>query len=213
MACLLSIGTQAQIINVIGDSYVANHLQDKELTWHAKLAKELGMQYNNYGRNGSCIAFDRSHDGRWNFGPAMWQRYKAMNPDADYVLIIAGHNDADKVRTSKDSLKMFTDSLEVMLSGIETLCPKARIGFVTAWYVDSPGFDVVTKVISKVCKKHHIPVLNNYSAKCIIKVRDAEFRKRYFQTPSDMAHLNPEGHDLFLPVARAWFLKKIKAKK
>jgi hypothetical protein len=38
-------------------------------------------------------------------------------------------------------------------------------------------------------------------------VRDAAFRKKYFQGANDTAHLNAEGHDLFLPVGKAWFLK------
>lgn len=200
----------AQIINVIGDSYVANHQRPKEETWHFKLAQQNGYTYNNYGRNGSCIAFDRTHDGKWNFGPAMWQRYKAMDTNAEYVLIIAGHNDADKIQNSKDSLDMFRDSLVVMLEGIKELCPKAKIGFVTPWYVDRPGFELVVKVIKKVCKKYHIPVLNNHTKKCVIQVRDEKFRKDYFQAPKDNAHLNAKGHDLFLPIATTWFNKYIK---
>lgn len=207
----ISASTMAQeVMNVIGDSYVANHRRPKEEAWHFKLAQERGYKYNNYGRNGSCVAFDRTHDGKYNFGPAMWQRYTAMDPEADYVIIIAGHNDADKVGVNKDSLAMFRDSLEVLLTGIEQLCPKARIGYVTPWYVDRPGFKEVCATIKKVCKKHKIPVLWNYTDKCVIKVRDAEFRKKYFQGPNDTAHLNGEGHDVFLPVAREWFDKYLK---
>lgn len=206
----LTTALSAQTINVIGDSYVANHRCPKEESWHSKLAAELGYTYNNYGRNGSCIAFDRTHDGKYNFGPAMWVRYKAMDPNADYVIIIAGHNDAEKVKNNADSLAMFQDSLEVLLTGIEQLCPKAKIGFVTPWYVDRPGFQPVCKVIKKLCKKHHIPVLWNCDKKCVIKVRDAEFRKQYFQGPNDTAHLNAKGHNLFLPVARKWFENKLR---
>ena len=210
MAFWCAVPMQAQkVLNIIGDSYVANHRRPAEEAWHAKMAAELGLKYNNYGRNGSCVAFDRTHDGKYNFGPAMWVRYTEMSPDADYVLIIAGHNDAGKVGESADSLKMFADSLEVLLTGIEKLCPKARIGYVTPWYVDRPGFAPVCKVIQKVCKKHRIPVLMNYDKKCIIQVRDEKFRKQYFQAPNDMAHLNAEGHDLFLPVAKQWFLKRV----
>ena len=198
-----------KVLNVIGDSYVANHRRPKEEAWHSKLAAKMCYTYNNYGRNGSCVAFDRTHDGKWNFGPAMWVRYTAMEPSADYVLIIAGHNDADKVKENADSLHMFADSLEVLLSGIEKLCPKARIGYVTPWYVDRPGFASVCKVIKKVCKKHNIPVLMNYDKKSIIRVRDADFRKRYFQAADDTAHLNADGHDLFLPVTEEWFLKYV----
>lgn len=206
---LFLLPSMAQVMNVIGDSYVANHRCPKEEAWHYKLAKELGYTYNNYGRNGSCVAFDRTHDGQYNFGPAMWVRYTAMSPDADYVLIIAGHNDADKVGENADSLQMFADSLEVLLCGIEKHCPKAKIGYITPWYVNRPGFAHVCKVIQKVCKKHHIPVLMNYDKNCIIQVRDSAFRKQYFQGENDTAHLNAEGHDLFLPVARKWFMKYV----
>ncbi len=196
-----------QTLNIIGDSYVSNHRRPKEEAWHYKMAQTLGLTYNNYGRNGSCVAFDRTHDGKFNFGPAMWVRYKDMDPAADYVIILAGHNDADKVKDNPDSLRMFRDSLEVLIQGIEQLCPKAKIGYVTPWYVDRPGFKAVCKTIQKVCKRHHIPVLCNYTSKCVIQVRDEAFRRQYFQGPNDTAHLNAAGHDLFLPVGTAWFKK------
>ena len=65
------------------------------------------------------------------------------------------------------------------------------------------------KTIQKVCKQHGVPVLNNYRKSSIIKVRDEEFRKKYFQGPKDTAHLNNAGHDLFLPVGMEWFLNNI----
>lgn len=204
--CILA---QKPVLNVIGDSYVANHREDKALTWHSKMANELGMTYNNYGKNGACVAFDRTHDGKFNFGPAMYQKTKALDPAADYVMVIAGHNDADKIRANADSLAMFRDSLELFITNIQQQCPKARIAWVTPWYVDRPGFKVVCKTIKQVCRKHGIPVLMNYSPKCPIKVRDAEFRKNYFQGPNDTAHLNGKGHDLFLPHATKWFKKKV----
>ncbi len=201
----MSMVVNAQVMNVIGDSYVANHRQSYELTWHYLLAQKLQMTYNNYGRNGSCIAFDRTHDGPYNFGPAMWQRCTAMDTNADYVIIIAGHNDADKCGNNRDSLTMFADSLELFLTTVERHCPRAAIGFVTPWYVDSPGFQPVCEIIRDTCEKHHIPVLWNFSDDCVIQVRDATFREKYFQSPTDVAHLNAEGHLLFLQTAEDWF--------
>lgn len=211
-AGMISTAFAQQTINIIGDSYVANHRRPIEETWHYKMAQQLGMKYNNYGRNGSCVAFDRTHDGKYNFGPALWMRYKDMAPNADYVIIIGGHNDAGKVRTSKDTLQMFRDSLEVLLCGIEKHCPQARIGYVTPWYVDYDGFAEVVEAIKDICQKHNVPVLDNYNDNSIIKVRDSKFREQYFQKPNDTAHLNANGHNLFLTVGKPWFEGKLMKK-
>ncbi len=197
---------KGKTICVFGDSYVANHRRPREEAWHCLLANKYGMTYNNHGRNGSCVAFDRTKDG---FGPSMLIRYKEMTPDADYVLIIAGHNDADKCKNNADSLKMFADSMDVLLTRIRARCPKAKIGWVTPWYVGRDGFAQVCSIIKKVCKKHKVPVLYNYSPKCVISVRDDDFRKRYFQGSNDTAHLNAEGHKMFLPIGESWFLKRM----
>ena len=197
----------AGILNVIGDSYVRNHKCPIEETWHYKMAKELNLKYNNYGRNGSCIAWDRTNDGKHNFGPAIVERDWDLEPDADYVLVIAGHNDACKIGDSKDSAEMFRDSMEVLIANIRTQCPNAKIGFVTPWYVPRLGFDLTCKVMKQVCDKHYVPVLWHHSKYNVIQVRDASFRSQYFLDPKDFAHLNAKGHDLYLPTATAWFKK------
>jgi len=195
---------KGKTINVIGDSYVANHKRPRSESWHSKLAQKYGMVYNNYGRNGGCVAFDRTKDG---FGPSLMVRHKDMAKDADFILIIAGHNDASKIGNSKDSLSMFADSLNILLHSIKHNHPNAKIGYVTPWHIDRAGFSPVVKTIKKICRKHNIPVLNNYSKKSIIKVRDSEFRKKYFQGANDTAHLNNAGHDLFLPVGDDFIFK------
>lgn len=204
LLCCLSAYSQVKMVDVIGDSYVANHRRPKTETWHYLWAKEHGIVYNNYGRNGNCVAFDRTHEG---FGASMLMRYRQMNPDADLVIVIAGHNDADKIKNSADSLKMFRDSLSALIDGLRQHCTHAEVVWVTPWYVDRPGFKEVCKTIKQVCRKKKVRVLYNYSPKCIIKVRDTAFRKRYFQSPRDTAHLNATGHKLFLPVAEK-FLKR-----
>ena len=194
-----------KVINVLGDSYVKNHRRPVEEAWHYKVAEHHGMKYNNYGRNGGCVAFDRTKEG---FGPSLLVRYKEMDENADLVLIIAGHNDAGKVGTSKDSLVMFTDSVAKLIDCIRVQCPKAKVAWCTPWYVDRAGFKPVVKAIKKVCKKGKVAVLDNYSKKCVIKVRDDDFRAKYFQGKNDTAHLNKNGHELFVPVGDA-FIKKV----
>lgn len=200
--CLLScVWMAGQTMAVFGDSYVANHRAKKEETWHAKWAALHGYEYLNFGRNGGCVAFDRTQE---RFGPAMTVRYRELPPEADIVLLIAGHNDADKCGRSKDSLRMFRDSLSVLIDRIRLQCPRARVGYVTPWAVDRPGFEGVHKAILKVCRKKKVPVLDNFRSDCPVHVLDDDFRRRYFQAPQDKAHLNAAGHDLYLPYAGRW---------
>ena len=196
---------QGLVVNVLGDSYVRNHRRPVEESWHYKVAAMHGMQYHNYGRNGGCVAFDRTHQG---FGTSLLVRYADMDPDADLVLIIAGHNDAVMVGTSRDSLAMFADSLDLLLYKVRAQCPRARVAWVTPWWVNRAGFKPVARTIRKICRRHGVPVLNNYRRRSMVKVRDGEFRKRYFQSADDMAHLNADGHDLFVPVGDD-FVKKV----
>lgn len=185
---------QGKVIHVIGDSYVRNHRRPFAEAWHYKVATRLGMTYNNYGRNGGCIAFDRSREG---FGKSILQRYHEMSDTADYVLVIAGHNDADKIKGSKDSLQMLRDSLDALCQGLIQKFPRAKIAFVTPWNVPRPGFPEVIRTIHEVCALHSIPVLDA-AATSGIHVRNEQFRRIYFQAPNDTAHLNDAGHDLLL---------------
>lgn len=192
-------------MSVFGDSYVANHHRPYQETWHYQAAQQLNMEYQNVGRNGSCVAWNREAEG---FGASMLQRYEQLNPNADLVIIIAGHNDASYVKENKDSLRIFRNALVRLIDGVREHCPHARLVWVTPWYVDRDGFRPVVKCIRKLCKKKGVMVLNNYTANCCIKVRDAAFRKQYFQGANDMAHLNAEGHKLFLPIGLN-FIKEV----
>lgn len=178
---------------MLGDSYVRNHKCPPAESWHAKLATLLGMNYVNWGRNGSSIAFDRTAEG---FGPAMTQRYLEMPDTADYVIVIAGHNDADYL-TKHGGWDKFSAGLEELCTGLQTKYPTAKIGFVTPWGVDRPNFKEVTAEIHRVCQKYNIPVLDTTSP-AIIDVNNPDFRAMYFQRANDTAHLNNSGHNLMI---------------
>ena len=200
---LTGLTAQAQTLVVLGDSYVANHRCPKSETWHCMAAQKLGLDYRNYGRNGSSIAWDRKR-----FGARMVQRYQEMTDTADIVLVIAGHNDATLAGNSRDSLRMFRDSLSLLCQRLREKYPRAQIGFVTPWHVNSPGFEPVIRTIRKVCKQQHIPVLD--TRKSPIHVEDADFRRQYFQAPDDHAHLNAKGHQLMLPYGEKFLRKLLK---
>lgn len=178
----------------LGDSYVANHRQPKENTWHSKVAARHGMTYCNYGRNGGAIAFDRTNR---NFGKALYVRYAEMDDDADYVVVIAGHNDAYFVMQDADSLAAFVEHLDDLCVGLKQKYPHAKLAFVSPWNVAYEGFTVVMYHIQEACSRHNIPFLNA-AATSGIEVENPAFRERFCQHKGDRAHLNPEGHDLLI---------------
>lgn len=194
---------KGKTIAFLGDSYVKNHRRPSSETWHAKASTNLGMNYVNCGRNGSSIAFDRTKDG---FGPAMTERYKTEIPDsADYIVIIAGHNDADYLfnHAEENLWDNFCNGLDTLLDGLQSKFPNAKVAFVTPWAVDRGMFPEVTAQIIKACGQRGIPVLD-MAALGVIDVNNPEFRAKYFQGPNDTAHLNAAGHELLIPLGESF---------
>ena len=196
---------QGKKFAVIGDSYVANHRAPKEETWHYKFAKKHGMEYLNYGRNGACIAFDSP---RW--GKGLYHRYQEMDPELDYVVVIAGHNDWHKL-DSIGGLGEFKVRLDSLCTGLIDRYPTAKIMFFTCWNTENfvgSQCESVVDAIKEVGGSHGIPVFDA-ARNSGIHVESPKFRKIYFQPSkgnTDHAHLNDAGHDLFLPTAEAFIL-------
>lgn len=190
-----------KVINVLGDSYVRNHVRPFSETWHYKLAKKNGMIYNNYGINGSSIAFDRSEQG---FGKAMLERYVEMRHDADYILVFAGHNDAYFAARQPDSAAVMMERIDVFFKKLTEDYPTAKIGYVTPWRVDKPYFPEVIARAKECCTKYGIKVFDAAAEDFVIDPNDESFREKYFQTKWDNAHLNPSGHDLVIEPGEAF---------
>ena len=190
-------------IGVIGDSYVRNHKDPVEFTWHYKFAQKHGMQYFNYGRNGNCIAMDRAR-----FGEAMYKRYTSMQDSLDYVLVIAGHNDSNLL-DSIGGIDIFKEKLSILCAGLVDKYPTAKIFFFSRWSVENFKGSNAEKTIDamiEVCGNYSIPILDCARKGNIFAYNEA-FRKQYFQRKEDTAHLNAKGHDRFLPFAENFILQ------
>ena len=191
-------------IGVIGDSYGRNHRESVEYTGHYKFAKKHGMQYFNYGRNGNCVDMPRAR-----FGEAMYKRYKEMTDSLDYVVVIAGHNDASLL----DSIGIdnYKEKLGILCEGLIEKYPSAKLFFFTCWTRKNFSGSAAEKVVDatlEVCGRYSIPVFDAARKGNIFAQSDA-FRKIYFQNKgvNDTAHLNAKGHDRFLPCAEAFLLQ------
>lgn len=195
-------------IGFLGDSYVRNHREPVEHTWHYKFARKHGMEYYNYGRNGNCIALDLK---QW--GTGMYKRYEEMRPDLDYVVVIAGHNDASGHRIDSIGIDTFKERLGELCKGLIERYPHARLFFFTPWtcedFVGSKR-QVVVDAMLEVCGSYGIPVFDAARNSNVFATSE-QFRKIYFQggKGTDTAHLNAKGHDRFLPVAEQFILRYV----
>ncbi|MBQ7471689.1 MAG: SGNH/GDSL hydrolase family protein [Prevotella sp.] len=187
-------------MGVIGDSYVRNHREPVENTWHYKFAQRHGFEYINYGRNGACVSIDRQR-----FGPALWKRYQEMSDSLDLVIVIAGHNDAALLDSI--GLPLYRQRLGEVCQGLIARYPETRILWFTPWSHDDPNFLQIVDATIDVCGSWGIPVFDAYRRSNIF-ARDDRFRDIYFQSGRrDHAHLNARGHDRFLPVAESFIMQ------
>ena len=199
-------------IGFLGDSYVKNHREPVENTWHYKMAKKHQMAYYNYGRNGNCIALDLK---QW--GTGMYKRYQEMRDDLDYVVVIAGHNDASGNRIDSIGMATFKERLGMLCEGLIEKYPHAQIFFFTPWtcqdFVGSMRQQVVDAML-EVCGSYGIPVFDA-ARRSNIFAASTQFRKIYFQggKGTDTAHLNARGHDRFLPVAEAFIMQYLRGER
>jgi len=190
-------------IGVIGDSYVRNHKDPREYTWHYKFAQKHGMEYFNYGKNGNSIAY--SND-RW--GKGLYLRYGYMADSLDYVLVIAGHNDSYKL-DSIGGIGVFKERMHILCKGLINKYPTAKIFFFTRWICDDFAGSDSEKVVDamiEVCGLYSIPIFD-CARKSGIYATEESFRAKFFQSKTDNAHLNAKGHDRFLPAAENFILQ------
>lgn len=193
-------------IGVIGDSYVRNHREPREYTWHYKFAAKHGMEYYNYGKNGNCIAVDLD---RW--GNGIYKRYGYMADSLDYVVVIAGHNDA--ARIDSIGIDCFKERLGVLCRGLADKYPEAKIFFFTPWACENFQGSNRQKVVDamiEVCGGWGMPVFDAARRSNIFSA-SKKFRSIYFQGRggTDTAHLNSKGHDRFLPVAEHFIMQYV----
>ena len=181
-------------IVLFGDSYVQNGNRPIEESWHYKLARKYNMEYHNFGWNGNCLAYNWGEQ----FGPPLFERYQDLPDKADYVVVIAGHNDAVLIDRYGDSLDFFRSKLATLCEGLLAKYPQAKICFVTPWKCPQPMFRETIQTIVEVCSSYGIPVYDSsrYSG---MHPRYLGFRSLYYQDNNDNAHLNARGHDLFFP--------------
>lgn len=190
-------------INVIGDSYVYNHKESQQLTWHAKIAAKYNMIYRNYGKNGNGLITPLAS------GTPVVERYSIMAHDADYIVIVGGKNDYNK----QISIQEFVAGLRKLCSLLAEEYTGAKMCFFTPWciYPDSAKDPKPIKLVEyvdaiiKVCGEYSIPVFDS-SRESDIRMYSQSFRAKFCQSPTDVSHLNEQGHLFFMNKAEKFLL-------
>lgn len=152
----------------IGDSLIYGNILGNSATWVNKLGTEYGMKVFNYGINGNTLARQEKEPKR----DPMCVRYKEMEDDADYVVVLGGANDKRLdvpigENTSVD-ITEFKGALNVMIDGLTEKYPRARILFMTnynRWPKNNAlGISDIAYVdaMKEVCGLRGIPCFDNY---------------------------------------------------
>ena len=217
-------GAPTKKIAFIGDSYVQNHKGKIPETWHYQYAEGHKYHYLNFGRNGNRVIFPSKGS-----GPIIAKRFKEIPADTDYIVIIAGHNDAcaynrlggddkhldpatfgpaEKAKIAEME-KTFVESLPKFLANLKKSYPKAKIAWVTPWQVEHDHFPETIAAIKAACAKAGIPCCDATELTGIAP-NDEKTRAKLFQSKTDTAHLNAAGHKLVLPKFTAWLDKALK---
>ena len=180
-------------VNFLGDSYFAGNGLNPDYVWPSLLGKIYGMNYTNYGKNGSTMS-----DYVTTNNP-MVVRYKQMADNSpDIVVFEGGKNDDTDTKT-------FKGALNVLIDGLRAKYPNAVLIAVTPWKVS--GTNGIGNTVSsyadamrEICAIKGVACFSaDDPAVSGVDMTDAAFRADYSMNPTDVSHLNFAGHKLVLP--------------
>lgn len=182
----------SKVMDIIGDSYVANNGKSVSETWHYKIASKFNMEYNNYGVNGNGLITDKGA------GTPVVDRVGTMDDSADYVIVVGGKNDYNQQLAIAD----FEAGLVKLIQELVERFVGKKICFFTPWsIVESETMQITlaqySQAIEDVCAAYSIPCFNSAKHSGILAYSPA-FQTKYFQTSTDRSHLNDAGHNLFV---------------
>jgi lysophospholipase L1-like esterase len=179
-------------IIAIGDSMVKGHSLSDAQTWLYKLATRNNMTYTNYGINGCCLSYNSIGAG-YAETDSVINRYSSMDSTADYVIVFAGTNDANKLITigsdSSTTNTEFKGALNLLCDGLITKYPAKKIGFITP-YLRNSNYQSYVDAIESICAKYSIPVFNSIKNGGVCWTNTAQVSAL---TLGDTYHLNDTG--------------------
>ena len=182
----------------IGDSYVKGHTSPESDTWVSQLATRNNMTKYVYAQNGISVAHPTTTTN--NGIVDMLDTIVSEVDSTDYILFLAGHNDANAslnggsavpIGTNDDSTKTtYKGSLNIIIETLLDNYPTAKILFLTPFERYGTEEAYVT-AMQEICAKWSIPCFDNYHNSGICWQND-EQRLIY---ESANLHFNQAGHE------------------
>lgn len=205
----------------IGDSYFGGSQLGQHQTWVNLLGYKYGMTFHNYGIGGNTLA---SASGIGSNQPPMYTRYDEMPDGADIYIIEGGRNDRHYNvpfgKNTDNKGNTIKGAINVMIAGIRKNNPDALIVLVTPWsHKKESGYlgtnDDYADTIRELAEYYNDPhIVCLYAADTEftgIDMSDAQCRKKYCITPSDVSHLNADGMYMVEPKFEKWIAEKYAA--
>lgn len=148
-----------EILSVTGDSEAAGHNIGVKNTYGNLIAGRNSMVINNYAQNGRKLVTGTAS--------ALVDTYQEISLDSNYILVHIGYNDAfdsaqQEIDDNSQDKTTFKGAFNVLVQGLQSRYPKAKIGFIAPYYFTSPGsyHKARAEWVKERCSYYHVQCLD-----------------------------------------------------
>ena len=184
-----------KILSVTGDSEANGNDLGIANSYGNLIAERNSMVIHNYAIGGRWVSTGKhKYPYLADYEPhPLVREYKEIDPKSDYILVHVGFNDVYDASVSDESTDSATykGAFNLLLSGLQTAYPKAKIGIILPYYFNNDAAHVQrAEWLAKRCKKFHLQYLDG----CAVSGLDFNnpSQKEYFE---DFVHLTKLGQE------------------
>ena len=173
-----------KVLSVTGDSEAAGHAIKKQDTYGNLIANRNKMTINNYAIGGRKLITGTE--------TSLVDTYTEIAKNSDYILVQIGYNDVfdEQVNDNSEDTTTFKGAFNVLIKGLQSNYPKAKIGFIEPYYFGNISLKPRAAWIKERCEFYHIQCIDG-TVKSGLKYSCKE-QADYF---IDIVHLTVLGHE------------------
>ena len=173
-----------KVLSVTGDSEAAGHTIGKQNTYGALIANRNKMTINNYAINGRKLIAGTE--------TSLVNTYAEIAKNSDYILVQIGYNDGFNtgIDDNSDDITTFKGAFNVLVKGLQSNYPKAKIGFIEPYYFGGISLKPRAAWVKERCEFYHVQCIDGTTKSGLRK--DCAEQSDYF---IDEVHLTALGHE------------------